>query len=170
MHTPLRIILRRIFTGLAVIFVVGYGLYQSRLFLAGPILIVTAPADGSLVEESPVTVSGTARYISFLEFNGRQTYVDEHNRFREPVLLHPGYNVVTVRVRDRFGREKTEQLELVHRPDDSTAPPPDISATHSTSTPDSTDISATSTDEHTATGTPAADSTDSTTTDESDAL
>ena len=52
--------------------------------------------------------------------------VDDQGRFAERLLLAPGYNIITAKAVDRFGKEKEYGLELVYKK------PPDEIATSST--------------------------------------
>lgn len=97
----------------------GYALFQARTVLTGPTLIIDAPQNGELVSGELVVVSGRAENIAFLRLNDRAIFVDEEGRFREPLLLAPGYTILTISAEDRFGRTSEETLELIARPSSS---------------------------------------------------
>ena len=94
----------RIFVVLAVIVLVGYGLFEARKLLAGPQLVILSPQAGTATSSELVTISGTAENISFLTINDAPAYTDEAGHFAETFSPPPGYTVVTVAATDRFGR------------------------------------------------------------------
>lgn len=108
-------IIRVIVVILAILIVVGYAIFNSRLFIEGPIITITSPENGSLVTESSlVKIEGTALNIAFLNMNDRQIYTEEDGQFSESLLLHSGYNIIQFTAEDKFGRSITESLELVY--------------------------------------------------------
>ena len=107
----------RIATAIIALAVVGgYAYYRSSDFLKGPIVEITSPQNGTTATSSIITVSGTTRNISAITMDGRKIYIDENGNFSEKLLLHPGYNIITVRVRDRFDREARQAVEVVYTP------------------------------------------------------
>jgi hypothetical protein len=102
-----------------IIILISYAIFNSRIFIAGPKIIIENPENGSLLNESPlINITGKAENIAFIELNGRQINVDESSNFDEAVLLYPGYNIITINARDKFEREIEEKLEIVYQKDD----------------------------------------------------
>jgi hypothetical protein len=99
-------------TALLLICAALYGLFEARRFLTGPVLTIESPLPGSHIS-SVLTVRGTAQNISFITLNGRQIYVDDAGKFEETLTPAKGYTVLTVEVRDRFGRTDQEALPVV---------------------------------------------------------
>lgn len=104
--------------------ILGYAYFEARPFLSGPGLIVTEPLDGFSVTESPITVSGNARRITEITLNGNPIVVDEEGNFERVVPLSPGYAVIEVSVKDRFGRTRTETLRGTYAPQEPIFPLP----------------------------------------------
>ncbi len=103
---------------------IGLGIYaylQSREYLRGPVIIIEEPQNGSLSTTSVVAVKGSARNVSFLTLNGRAIFTDEQGRFHESLLLQEGYSIMTFEAKDRFGHTVKKRLELVFKPELSTA-------------------------------------------------
>ena len=94
--------------------IVGYSLYSSKAFVAGPHITVTLPRDGDVLSTSTVSVIGLAKNIKDISFNDRPIFIDEHGNFKETTLLHEGYNVFIVRANDRFGRTTQSLLHLIY--------------------------------------------------------
>ncbi|MEX0930209.1 MAG: hypothetical protein WDZ79_00880 [Candidatus Paceibacterota bacterium] len=95
---------------------VGYGLFQARHMLTGPIISIQNPPNGATVQTSLVDVKGTTSNISALTLNNRTIFINEEGFFDEPVVLAQGYNVITVSATDRFGRTTQDTVEIVHTP------------------------------------------------------
>lgn len=93
--------------------VVGYSLYQSRFLLLGPTLIITKPIDGEVLAQKIVEVRGSVSNATFIYLDDRQIFADEKGVFREILLGSPGYNIMTIRVKDSFGREREEKREFI---------------------------------------------------------
>lgn len=102
-----------------ILFIISYGLYNSRIFIQGPQIDVFDPVSGETIEESPlIRIKGEARNVAFIELNNRQIDVNEDSKFDEPVLLYPGYNIITIFARDKFDRSVERKVELVYKGDD----------------------------------------------------
>lgn len=92
-----------------------YAYTQSKDFLRGPIITITEPQTGSQITTSFITIVGTAQNASFITLNNRQIFTDEHNRFKEPMLLQDGYNIIAIDAKDRFGHTNRKLLELIYK-------------------------------------------------------
>jgi len=89
---------------------------QAYSLITGPTLLLNSPASGETLQESLITVSGTAQHISFLTLNGAPIYADNAGRFSEQLLLSEGYTIMTILAKDRFGRERSQNIELLYTP------------------------------------------------------
>ena len=103
---------RLIIIFLSVVFTV-YVLFQARFLILGPQIWVTTPRDGDVVTSPVVDVSGRARNAAWLSLNGRQIFTDEKGLWSEKLLVSPGVSIMTLRARDRFGRESEETVRII---------------------------------------------------------
>lgn len=94
---------------------IGYTYYQAKNLIDGPIITVENPKDGSSSTQSPITIKGIAKNTSFIFIDDRPIYIDEQGNFSERILLLKGYNVIEIKARDKFGKEKKEVLEVVYK-------------------------------------------------------
>lgn len=94
----------------------AYGAFQARDLIKGPEIAITSPQSGATVQASMVRITGEATRVSSIELNDRDIFIDQNGRFREPITLSPGYNVIKVEATDRFGRTTSNTLRLVHQP------------------------------------------------------
>lgn len=94
-----------------VLFVLYTGFETSKLFL-GPSLIIDTPKDLSTVTVPELTLSGHVARVSYITVNDRQIFADRSGYFEDKLLLLPGYNIIEVAVRDRFGKEMDKTLKI----------------------------------------------------------
>ena len=92
--------------------VFGYGLFEARRLLGGPVITIDMPIGGSATSSTLVTIAGTASNISFLTINDAPAFTDEKGRFMERLSPPPGYAIFTVAATDRFGRRATAQVHI----------------------------------------------------------
>lgn len=97
------------------IMVLGYGAYEVWNYATGPQIIVTNPQNGTAVSESLITIEGLAKNIKEITLNDRAIVVDEAGNFNEKILLSYGYNVLSLRASDRFGKQTEERLQIVYK-------------------------------------------------------
>ena len=93
------------------LFVLYAGFETIKLFL-GPSLIINNPKDLTTVTEPELTVSGQVERVSYITINDRQIFADKTGHFEDKLLLLPGYNIIEVAVRDRFGKEVDKTLKI----------------------------------------------------------
>lgn len=103
------------FISIFAIVIFGYALFQARNIISGPVIKIQTPENGISLNYSLVNIEGTAKNISHISFNDRQIFTDEDGEFSEKLLLSYGYNIITIKARDRFGRETKEILELIYK-------------------------------------------------------
>ena len=103
--------------------VIGYD--TKDLIFGAPFSIKTA-SDGSTLSDSFLPISGTTKHTATVEINGRILAVDKSGVFSDGVVLSPGYNIVEITQKDRFGKEKRKVVHLVAEPKSTVATAMDI--------------------------------------------
>jgi hypothetical protein len=98
-------------------FIIGYSLFQAHSLMEGPVVHVSVPSRSA---NDVADISGIARNIAYITFNGKQIFTDTDGNFNQKFVLSPGYNVVTVAATDKFGRTSQKTVELVYK--ESTGP------------------------------------------------
>ena len=107
-----RLYLTAFFVTLAVVLVGGYGLFEARRLIEGPVITITYPLDGSATSSTGVIIAGTAQNISFLTINDLPSYTDKSGNFSELLSIPPGFTVLTVQAVDRFGRRAERSVSI----------------------------------------------------------
>lgn len=89
-----------------------YAYAQGQTYLEGPTLEIKNPLAGSNLTSPLVNVLASVKNASFISLNGRQIYSTEAGEIREQILLPLGYTILTLKVRDRFGRSLEKNVEI----------------------------------------------------------
>ncbi len=97
------------------IMVVVYIIFNSRILIAGPKIIVNTPSNGASFENKTIKIEGLAQNTSFISINDRPITIDEENQFSETLLLIPGYNIITIRAKDKFERKIIEKMDFFYK-------------------------------------------------------
>ncbi len=97
------------------LFVIGYGLYEAQRIVTGPEIALAYPLNGATVSESLMSVSGVAKNITDISLNDKKIFVDEKGNFNEQLLLSYGYNVLSVKAQDKFGRSTEKKVEVIYK-------------------------------------------------------
>lgn len=103
-------------------FIVGigwYSLYQSQVFLEGPLLTIDEPLSGTHTNTPLMHIRGLSKNTARLFLNDSQIFVNEEGVLDEKLLLLPGYTIISLRAEDKFGRIREEIIEvtLVEEPE-----------------------------------------------------
>ena len=90
------------------------GMQLSNIF-RGPKILLTEALPSS-TQESLLTLAGTAERAQTIRVNGAPVALDINQTFSLPLLLVPGYNVITIEAQDQFGKTTRMVYELVRAP------------------------------------------------------
>lgn len=90
-----------------------YCLFQARFLILGPQVSIVTPGDGESITSPMVIISGRAYNVSWISLNDRQIFTDEKGSFSEKLIVADGLSIMTVRVRDRFGREREKTVRIL---------------------------------------------------------
>lgn len=107
-----KIIIKVTLSILFLIAIVGYGFFQSTRIIVGPEITLNNIESGTSTTSPLISISGEAKNTSTLEIDGRKVFTDEKGYFAEKILLYPGYNVISLQAKDKFGASITKSLEI----------------------------------------------------------
>jgi len=108
-----KIIIRNILIVIIICAIGGYAGFQSKKILSGPQITIQSPST-TTAQDSSVNVQGIVKNVSVVTLNDRMIPVDQDGQFKEKVLLYPGYNVIKLEAKDKFGASVTKELQLVY--------------------------------------------------------
>ncbi|MEI6042202.1 MAG: hypothetical protein WCQ00_01385 [bacterium] len=106
-------IIRNVLIVLAVCVIGSYAGFQSKKIISGPQITIQSPSTTS-ANNSAVDVKGIVKNVSVIMLNDRLIPIDEFGQFKEKVLLYPGYNVIKLEAKDKFGSHVTKELQVVY--------------------------------------------------------
>lgn len=95
------------------ILLAAYSLFQARFLILGPQIWITSPTNGGVVESPLVIIQGRSNNIAWLSLNDRQIFTDESGVWSEKLIVSSGISIMTLKARDRFGRETQESVQIV---------------------------------------------------------
>ena len=93
----------------------GYTGYEVKKVLYGPKLNINKPLNGDEVSNSLMEISGVAKNIKSITLNDRKIFVDEEGGIKEKILLSYGYNTITFKADDKFGRNTNKTIEVIYK-------------------------------------------------------
>ena len=107
---------RMMIGSVAAICILGIAFYlyrEYRTFVSEPYLVLLEPSNGQSVSNDESVVVGKTDRDAKLFLNDQPIFVNESGEFRERVRLQPGVNTVTVKVVNRFGKERVETVSVL---------------------------------------------------------
>jgi hypothetical protein len=105
--------MKQIVFTLTCVIALSYFTYQARFLIFGSGLKITYPANGASVATPLLMVEGQAKNIAWISLNDRQIFTDEKGFWKEKLMVSPGPSIITVKTRDRFGREEKKTIQVV---------------------------------------------------------
>lgn len=110
---------------LSVLFLIAYGVFNSRFLLAGPEITISGlDSSGKNIrtDSRDFSLQGTATHSAYIAVNNRPISVDEWGNFSEKLLLSNGVSIIDIYARDKFGKEVRKKIDVVYAGEnDSTA-------------------------------------------------
>lgn len=97
-----------------VLIIVVFAFYNSREIIFGIKIKNVNLVDGASMTEEVITVTGNAKNAVLLTLNGREISIDQDKNFNETIALLPGYNVVDIVAKDKFGNVDQKHYQLIY--------------------------------------------------------
>ncbi len=96
---------------IALFLIIGIFSYEKMSFVFKGIKIdatIEKRGDSSLA-----VIKGVASKATYISLNGREIFINKNGDFSESVILLPGFSVVTINARDKFGKTAEKKFEVV---------------------------------------------------------
>ena len=93
---------------------VVFAFMNSRSLIFGVKIKNVNIVDGSKVTERVLDITGVAKNAINTTLNGREISIDKDGNFNESIVLFSGYNIVTIRAKDKFGNEDEKNYQLMY--------------------------------------------------------
>jgi hypothetical protein len=93
--------------------IIGYAYYKTKNLILGPTITITNPQNNASTTESLVHLKGIIKNSTEVSVNNRKVYISEKGELDEKLLLLPGYNIITINAKDRFGHSTSQTIQSV---------------------------------------------------------
>lgn len=94
--------------------IVGYSIFRSHYLLVGVKIKDVNIEDGAKFEQNVIELTGNAKNAVNLTLNGREISINQDGDFNETFALLPGYNIVSITAKDKFGYTDEKNYRLVY--------------------------------------------------------
>lgn len=96
------------------VFIIFYSFFISKDLILGVKIRNVNMKDGATIPEKVIKITGNAKNAIKLTLNGREISIDQDGNFDETISLLLGYNIVTIKARDKFGSVDEKNYKLMH--------------------------------------------------------
>ena len=95
---------------IALFLFIGVFSYEKMNFVWNGVKIeaVLEQKDGSPL----AIVRGNASKATFISLNGREIFIDKDGNFSESIAILPGFSIVTLNARDKFGKTAEKKFQV----------------------------------------------------------
>ncbi len=107
-----RKLIKRVLVAIGILVVVGYSYFELQGYVRGPQIEITSMRSGFSTTTEFVIVAGRITNARILALNGATTSLDIAGNFSDRLLLADGYNIINVKVVDRYGRTEEKNIEV----------------------------------------------------------
>jgi hypothetical protein len=94
--------------------IIGYAIFSSKNLIFGVKIKNVNIKDGEQVSEKLLKISGNAKNAVDLTLNGQKIWIDPQGDFKESIVLLPGFNIINLEAKDKFGNSDKKNYQLVH--------------------------------------------------------
>ena len=102
--------------GLVVFFllIIIYAFFRSKDLILGVKISNVNIMDGAKVANNVLQVTGNAKNAVNLTLNGREISIDQEGNFNETIALLPGYNIINITAKDKFGYSDEKNYKIMY--------------------------------------------------------
>ncbi|MFZ2072071.1 MAG: hypothetical protein WA101_03435 [Minisyncoccia bacterium] len=97
------------------IIIIIYAFFTSKELIFGIKIKNVNLVDNSVMTENIVKVTGNAKNAIKLTLNDREISVDQKGNFEETISLLLGYNIITIKAKDKFGNSDEKNYKLIYK-------------------------------------------------------
>jgi hypothetical protein len=92
--------------------VIGIFGYNKMIFVFRGI-VIEASIEQKETGTNIYEIKGLAPKASYITLNGREIFINKEGHFSEPIAILPGFSIITINARDKFGKIKEKKFEIV---------------------------------------------------------
>jgi len=91
-----------------------YSIFRSHYLIVGVQIKDVNIQDGSKLNTNVVELTGNAKNAIDLTLNGREISINQNGDFNETFALLPGYNIINITAKDKFGYVDEKNYRLIY--------------------------------------------------------
>ena len=101
--------------GLSIFFIliIVYAFFRSKDLILGVKIRNVNITDVETVKSNTLEITGVAKNATFLSLDDREVSVDQLGNFDETIALLPGYNIISIKAKDKFGHTDEKDYKLI---------------------------------------------------------
>lgn len=96
------------------LFIILYALFGSRNLISGVKIKNVNIVDGAKVTDPILEIKGNAKNATNLTLDDREISINEDGNFDETIAILVGYNIVSIKARDKFGYTDEKDYKLIY--------------------------------------------------------
>ena len=109
------------------IFIIIYAFFRSKDLILGvkiknvnidglPPARAGGAQAGAKVTANVLKITGNAKHATMLSIDDREISIDQNGAFSESLALSPGYNIISIKAKDKFGHSDQKDYKLILAP------------------------------------------------------
>ncbi len=102
-------------------FIAFYTLWETKALSKGVDLQLEGITDGAILSNDVISLKGSALHASHIAIDGREIEVDKDDKFTEELVLSPGYNIISIEAKDKFGKKTQNAYRVFYKDSTETA-------------------------------------------------
>ena len=96
------------------LFIIIYAFFRSKNLIFGVQIKDVNLVNGAKVTESIQKITGNAKNAIDVTLDDREISIDQQGNFNETISLLPGYNVINIKAKDKFGNSDEKNYQLIY--------------------------------------------------------
>lgn len=97
------------------IFIFYYAYFRTKDIVRGVRFDTVSIVNGQTYNESYLPITGVAKNASVIYLDGREISVSQNGEFADAHLLLPGYNIISLNAKDKFGHEVEKNYQVYYK-------------------------------------------------------
>ncbi len=114
MNTDAKKLVKIVGISIFLLFIVIYAFFRSEALIFGVKIKNVNIVDGSKVTNNILEITGNAKNAVNLTLNDRPISIDQRGNFDETIILSLGYNVISIKAKDKFGNNDEKIYKLIY--------------------------------------------------------
>jgi hypothetical protein len=98
--------------------IIIYAIFGARSIISGVKIKNVNITDGETFKNPITIIKGTAKNAIDLRLDGREISIDQDGNFNETIALLPGYNIINIKARDKFGYSDEKNYQVIYKNND----------------------------------------------------